>query len=221
MTARSPLFPSHEFEGAAAFCSSEGIEQVIVDHDALAVDGFGQNPENRCYICKLALFKQIRDIAYARGISHVADGSNTDDLGDYRPGMRAVEELGVASPLVEAGFSKADIRHMSKELGLATWDKPSFACLASRFPYGDAITEDGLRRVEAAEQVLTELGFKQVRVRVHGLVARIEIMKQDFPRIVQSEISENISRTFREIGFTYTALDLRGYRTGSLNETLG
>ena len=166
------------------------------------------------------IFGRIIEAAKEAGIPCVAEGSNTDDTGDYRPGMRAIRELGVLSPLLDAGLSKADIRVLSKELALPTWDKPSFACLASRFVYGEAITDERLSMVDRAEQLLLDLGFRQFRVRIHGDLARIEILPEDFDRIMTPEVRKQITTALREYGFSYVTLDLSGYRTGSMNEVL-
>ncbi|MCC8100838.1 MAG: ATP-dependent sacrificial sulfur transferase LarE [Clostridiales bacterium] len=238
VTAKSASFPERELREASAFCGEQGIRQVICESDELNIPGFRENPGNRCYICKRDLFERIRNIAQKHGICAVAEGSNTDDLGDYRPGLQAIRELGILSPLREANLSKADIRALSKELGLPTWDKPSFACLASRFPYGETITEEKLAMVDQAEQYLMELGFRQVRVRIHGSgagntslengsssgrehrIARIEVLPQDFEKMMDEKLRERIYAQLRSIGFSYVALDLKGYRTGSMNETL-
>ena len=218
VTARSHSFPKREQDEAAAFCAREGIRQVVVDSEELAIPGFRQNPANRCYLCKKELFTKILEIARAEGLSAVAEGSNMDDLGDYRPGLQAVRELGIRSPLREAGLTKAEIRELSRALGLPTWNKPSFACLASRFPYGEEITVERLARVERAEQYLLDLGFGQVRVRSHGDLARIELCAADIPKAIEQR--EKIHAALKSFGFAYVALDLQGYRTGSMNEVL-
>ncbi len=220
VTARSHSFPERELNEAVAFCQKEGIEQIVFDSEELSVEGFAQNPKNRCYLCKRELFTKMRKLAEERGIPYIAEGSNIDDNGDYRPGLQAVAELGIKSPLRQAELTKADIRELSKEMGLPTWNKQSFACLASRFMYGDTITEEKLAMVDKAEQKLIDLGFKQVRVRLHGKVARIEIDRAEFPKIIQPDIADEISEYFRGIGFLYTALDLGGYKTGSMNKAL-
>ena len=219
VTARSHSFPKREQDEAAAFCAREGIRQVVVDSEELAIPGFRQNPPNRCYLCKKELFTKILEIAQAEGFSAVAEGSNMDDLGDYRPGLQAVQELGIRSPLREVGLCKSEIRELSRALGLPTWRKPSFACLASRFPYGEEITVERLARVERAEQYLLDLGFEQVRVRSHGDLARIELCPADIPNAVAQR--GKIHAALKELGFAYVALDLQGYRTGSMNESLG
>jgi len=218
VTARSHSFPKREQDEAAAFCAREGIRHVVVDSEELAIPGFQQNPPNRCYLCKKELFTKILEIAKAEGLSAVVEGSNVDDLGDYRPGLQAIRELGIRSPLREAGLTKDDIRTLSRAMGLPTWNKPSFACLASRFPYGEEITEERLARVERAEQFLLDLGFGQVRVRSHGDLARIELCSTDIPKAVEQR--EKIHVALKESGFAYVALDLLGYRTGSMNEVL-
>ena len=218
VTARSHSFPKREQDEAAMFCTSEGIRQVVVDSEELAIPGFRQNPTNRCYLCKKELFTKILEIAKSEGLSAVAEGSNMDDLGDYRPGLQAVRELGIRSPLREAGLTKDEIRALSRRMGLPTWNKPSFACLASRFPYGEEITVERLAHVEQAEQFLLDLGFGQVRVRSHGDLARIELCSADIPKAVEQR--EKIHVSLKGFGFAYVALDLLGYRTGSMNEGL-
>ena len=220
VTARSCSFPQRELNEAIAFCKAEGIEHIIVESEELSIEGFSQNPKNRCYLCKHELFTKIRGIAESRGIPFIAEGSNMDDNGDYRPGLVAVAELEVTSPLRKAELTKEEIRQLSKELGLPTWNKQSFACLSSRFVYGETITETKLSMVDKAEQRLLDLGFHQVRVRIHGNIARIEIDRSEFERIIQPEVSGQIDRYFRELGFVYVTLDLGGYQTGSMNKTL-
>ncbi len=219
VTAAAPIFPAREAEEAAALCKDFGVEQFGCAVDVLAIEGFTDNPPNRCYLCKRVLFSNILDIAQKHD-AVVVDGTNLDDEGDYRPGMQALAEMDVQSPLRECGFTKADIREISRELGLSTWDKPSCACLASRFVYGDQIDEEHLEMVDRAEQALMDEGFAQVRVRVHDDVARIEVLAQDVARLVSDERRERIAETLREVGFAYVSVDLIGYRTGSMNETL-
>lgn len=220
VTASSHSFPKRELQEAAAFCKSENIRQVICVSEELDIEGFRNNPTNRCYICKHGLFTKIKDIAAKNDIAYVVEGSNMDDNGDYRPGLQAISELDIKSPLRHAELYKQEIRDLSKEMGLSTWDKPSFACLASRFVYGETISESKLAMVDRAEQLLLDKGFKQVRVRIHGKIARIEILPQEFDKIMQSEIREEVVNKFKEYGFQYVALDLQGYRTGSMNETI-
>lgn len=220
VTACSRSFPERERKEAEDFCRQNGIRHMLCPSEELDIEGFRQNPRNRCYLCKRELFGKILAIARENGIAAVAEGSNTDDEGDYRPGLIAVRELGVKSPLREAELSKAEIRQLSRELGLPTWNKPSFACLASRFVYGETITGEKLEAVDRAEQRLLDLGFRQVRVRVHGKIARIEIDPSEFPKILSGDTPRDIDRYFRELGFTYVTLDLGGYQTGSMNRTL-
>ncbi len=220
VTARSCFFPEREMREAKEFCEKEGIRQVIVSADVLQTEGIAQNPKNRCYLCKRVLFQKILQAAEENGAAYVAEGSNMDDLGDYRPGLQAIAELGIKSPLREAGLTKQEIRAYSKELGLPTWKKPSYACLASRFVYGEEITEKKLSMVDRAEQLLLDRGFEQMRVRIHGTMARIELLPEQFEKLMKQEIREEITEKFREYGFSYITLDLQGYRTGSMNEML-
>lgn len=220
VTAKSIVFPNREWEEAEAFCQKEQIALYSFEADLLAVEGFADNPPDRCYRCKKALFEEIQNIARAHGIAHVIEGSNMDDLGDDRPGMQAIAELGIPSPLREAGLYKQEIRELSREYGLPTWEKPSYACLASRFVYGETITKEKLRMVEQAEELLMEKGFRQMRVRIHGTLARIEVPKEAFAHIMQEETREEIIAAFRTYGFHYVTFDLQGYRTGSMNQTI-
>ncbi|MDR3230456.1 MAG: ATP-dependent sacrificial sulfur transferase LarE [Synergistaceae bacterium] len=220
VTARSCSFPERELREAKAFCEGEGIVHVICDSEELDIDGFSKNPTNRCYLCKSELFTKIWPIARERGIENVVEGSNMDDNGDYRPGLVAVREQGVKSPLRHAELYKAEIRALSWELGLPTWDKQAFACLSSRFPYGEEITPERLQMVDRAEQLLLDLGLRQVRVRHHGTLARVETDEDGFATLMDREKRETLYGQFKDIGFTYVSLDLLGYRTGSMNETL-
>lgn len=218
LTARSCSFPGRELKEAEEFCKSEGIRHIIIESEELAIDGFKQNPKNRCYLCKKELFSKMVQTAEEEGIKYVAEGSNLDDNGDYRPGLKAIAELGIKSPLREAGLTKDDIRALSKEMGLKTWDKPSFACLASRFVYGETITEEKLAMVDKAEQLLLDLGFRQVRVRIHGDIARIEILPAEFAKLMEDAVRDKVNSTLKNLGFSYVAMDLEGYRSGSMNE---
>ena len=224
VTASSCSFPKRELEEAKAFCMEHGIRHIVVESEELDIEGFRSNPRNRCYLCKHELFEKLLAIAKENAIAAVAEGSNLDDNGDYRPGLIAVKELGITSPLRYAGLNKDEIRLLSKELGLPTWNKQSFACLSSRFVYGETISEQRLGMVDQAEQLLLDLGFHQVRVRIHGegrnTIARIEILPAEFARLMQDENRERIHHRFKDIGFAYVTLDLGGYRTGSMNETL-
>lgn len=219
VTVFSPLIPKKEAQDAENFCKNENIRHFVLELDPLKIPGFKDNPENRCYICKKEIFSKIRSLAFENGILTVCDGSNADDTGDYRPGMQAIRELGIKSPLLECGLTKNEIRILSKEMDLPCWNKPSAACLASRFVYGETITEKKLKMVENAECFLHEKGFLQLRVRIHGEnLARIEIEKNDFNKILA--IKDEINSFFKELGFVYTTLDLTGFRSGSMNETM-
>lgn len=220
VTASSCSFPERELHEAEDFCKKNEIRHFICKSEELDIEGFRQNPKNRCYLCKHELFEKIWEIARENHLSAVAEGSNTDDNGDYRPGLIAVKELGVSSPLREAGLSKEDIRILSRELGLPTWNKQSFACLSSRFVYGEIISEEKLGMVDKAEQLLLDLGFHQVRVRIHGTIARIEVRPEEFSKIMEEKNRVQIYEYLKSLGFIYVTLDLGGYRTGSMNETL-
>lgn len=218
VTARSCSFPKRELEEAKAFCRKEGIRHFIVESEELQIDGFSHNPKNRCYLCKHELFEKIIALAKENSIQYVAEGSNMDDNGDYRPGLQAVAELQVKSPLRHVGLTKQEIRDYSHQLGLPTWDKQSFACLSSRFVYGEEITVQKLGMVDKAEQLLLDLGFHQLRVRIHGTIARIEVLPDEFEKLLQNRTQ--IVTAFKGYGFSYVTMDLQGYRTGSMNETL-
>ena len=210
-----------DINAAKLFCQKAGITQIVIPFPELDIEGFAENPPDRCYICKKALFTRMQLVAAQNGISCVAEGSNADDSHEIRPGMRALQELGIFSPLMEIGFTKEEIRFLSKEMELPTWDKKSQACLSSRIPYGERITEEKLRAVERSEQLIRDLGFDTVRVRVHGNIARIETDPEDFEKLLRVGIRERIDETLKRFGFTYVTLDLTGYRTGSLNEGIG
>ena len=217
VTAASPTYSQREQIEAIKLAERLGVQHLLIDVEPFDIPGYGDNPPDRCYLCKSQLFTCLWGIARERGIEHVADGSNVDDLGDYRPGLIALQELGVSSPLMEAGMGKEDIRLLSRDMGLPTWDKPAAACLASRFPYGQRIDREQLARVEKAEDYLVGLGFKQVRVRVHNDLARIEVGPEELTRLVNPELMDRINRELKQLGFRYVAMDLQGYRTGSLN----
>lgn len=219
-TATSPTFPQSEFNESRELSALLGVSQVIVESNELEIPDFASNHTDRCYLCKKELFSLCAKQAADCGYKFVADGCNTDDLGDYRPGRRAAKEINVRSPLLEAGLSKEEIRILSKELGLPTWNKQPFACLSSRFPYGTEITSARLYQIEKCEEFLKLLGFRLYRVRFHNEVARIELGEDDIDKTLTKEMRIKIDSYFREIGFTYTSLDLRGYRTGSMNESL-
>lgn len=220
VTAQSCSFPKRELLEAKTYCEEQGIRHIIVESEELEIEGFSHNPKNRCYLCKRELFEKITAIAHENGIPYVAEGSNMDDLGDYRPGLQAVAELRVKSPLRFAKLNKQEIRDLSKELGLPTWEKQSFACLSSRFVYGEEITEKKLGMVDQAEQLLLDLGFHQLRVRIHDTIARIEVLPDEFEKLILPENREQITKEFKKFGFSYVTMDLMGYRTGSMNETL-
>ncbi|MDP2891531.1 MAG: ATP-dependent sacrificial sulfur transferase LarE [Bacillota bacterium] len=220
VTASSASFPERELHEAKAFADKYGIRHVVIASEELDIEGFPANPPDRCYLCKKELFGKIKQSTRSLGILHIVEASNLNDLGDYRPGLRAITEHGILSPLIEAGLTKEDIRALSKEMDLATWNKPSFACLASRFPYGQTINREKLIMVDKAEQYLFDLGFRQVRVRHHGDVARIELMKEEIPTLFEKGLADKIYAYFSGLGFTFTAVDIIGYRTGSMNENI-
>ncbi|MBO4377227.1 MAG: ATP-dependent sacrificial sulfur transferase LarE [Lachnospiraceae bacterium] len=212
--------PEREIKEAKEFCKERGIRQFTVITNPLEIEGFRHNDKDRCYYCKHGIFSAILKLAHENGIEYAAEGSNLDDLGDYRPGLRAVAELGVKSPLRECGLTKADIRELSKEMGLPTWSKPSYACLASRFVYGEEISEEKLLMIDKAEQFLIENGFPEERVRIHGNLARIEVPAKDIERLSKDEMREAIYKKFKEIGFLYVTIDIHGYKMGSMNATI-
>ncbi len=216
--ATSDTYPASEVEHARALARELGLTLLEVETYELADPRFAENTPDRCYWCKGELFGLLTRVAEVHGLTYVADGSNLDDLDDHRPGSRAAAELGVVSPLQDVGMTKDDIRALARDLGLPNWNKPSMACLASRFPYGESITDDGLARVGRAEQLLREMGFSQFRVRSHGDVARIEIAADEMDRAWRRR--EELSTSVRGAGFAYAAVDLEGYRTGSMNEVL-
>ncbi len=220
VTAISETYPGGELLSAKEFASSLGVTHKVLYTEELTSEDFVRNTPERCYHCKSELFAKIRQIADREGISFVLEGSNTDDLKDYRPGRKAAQEFGLRSPLVEAGFSKADVRECARMLNLPAWDKPSLACLSSRIPYGTRITLGLLQAVQSAEDSLRVMGFRQVRVRHHGEIARIEVVREEFPKLFSRDVMEAITTSFKELGFTYVCLDLEGYRTGSMNEKL-
>lgn len=220
VTATSPAFSQEEMEEADEFCRQQGIVHA---HTALSEEGFREfahNPPDRCYICKKNVFTNILRAAEAHGAKVVADGTNLDDTSDYRPGIRALKELGIASPLKEAGLTKTEIRQALRCRGLALWNKPAFACLASRIPYGQEITVEKLQAVAALERFLRDRGFTQCRVRHHGDIARIEVLPEDRPRFFDTALMDQVADLAKEWGFLYSTLDLRGYRMGSLNEEI-
>lgn len=218
VTVDSPLYPRRELRGARATAKAIGILHVVVRTDPFGYPGFSQNPRDRCYICKLRTFKEVRGVADARSLAHVLDGSNTDDERSYRPGLKAKRELGVRSPLAEAGLGKKDVGLISRKLGLATHMKVPSPCLATRVPYGDRLTPGLLARIEKAEYYLIDKGFEQVRVRAHGDTARIEVAKGQVREITRPETMGGVVRRLKNLGFAYVAVDLEGYRSGSMDE---
>ncbi len=220
VTALSPLYPDRELAGAKRMAQQMGVKHILIESNELEIEGFSKNPTNRCYLCKKELFEEIQDLARKEAISFVVEGSTLDDEKDHRPGRRAIQELGIRSPLQEARFTKEDVRELSRTLGLPTWDKPSFACLASRFPYGEEITPEGLRMVEEAENFLFSLGFKQVRVRHYQSLARIEVYPEEMSRLMNGALRDRVVASLKKIGYRYVTLDLQGFRSGSMNEVL-
>jgi uncharacterized protein len=220
VTAVSPTFAAAEREEAVSIAKAWGVRHRLVETDELSIPGFAGNPPDRCYHCKKELFGSLSRIAREEGFAAVCDGSNADDARARRPGRRAARELGVRSPLEEAGLSKEAIRALSRSFGLPTAERGSFACLASRFPYGTPIDREKLARVEACEDALRRLGFRQFRVRVHGAVARIEVGRDEIPRLFEPATSDAVHDRFRRNGFLYVSVDLLGYRTGSMDEAL-
>lgn len=220
VTAVSPTMARSEVEDARALATELGLgdRHHVVESRELEVPGFADNPTHRCALCKTELMTVAQPIATKLGDAPIALGTNLDDLGDVRPGIAAARDRGAFMPLVDTGFTKADVRAMSRDLGLRTWDKPQLACLSSRFPYGTQITQDRLRRVDAFEDRLRALGFRQIRVRFHDTIARLEIDNTELPRIV--EVRDRVVALGKELGFAYIALDLAGFRSGSLNEVL-
>lgn len=218
VTATSPTYPESELAEAKRLARLIGARQILIESNELEIPGFSANPKDRCYHCKSELFRLCTDKARELGLAFVADGSNTDDLSDYRPGRTAACELKVRSPLLEAGLSKSEIRELSLGLGLPTWDKQAYACLASRFPYGMEITAERLNQVEKCEEFLKGEGFTVYRVRYHEANARIELSEAELPRLLEPELRQRVVDFFRAAGFTYVSLDLKGYRTGSMNE---
>ncbi len=220
VTALSPLYPERELSSAKRVAEALGVRHLLIESNELTIDGFSKNPPNRCYYCKKELFEKLQSLAKEEGIHFVVEGSTLDDEKDHRPGKLAIQELGVRSPLKEVRFTKEEIRELSRSLGLSTWDKPSFACLASRFPYGEEITPEGLRRVGEAEDFLFGLGFKQVRVRHYGNLARIEILQEEMGRLITGPLREEVVQRLKSIGYHYVTMDLQGFRSGSMNEVL-
>jgi len=220
LTTRSPTAVDEDFDLAVQLARELGLQHIVIDADELEIPGYAANPTNRCYFCKDNLYEICAAEAAKLGIVHIIDGANLDDLGDYRPGLKAAVEHRIRHPLVEAQLTKQDIRELSRAFGLRTWDKPSSPCLSSRFPYGTQITREGLERVAGAERVLHRLGFAECRVRYHDQVARIEVPAESLPRIVAPDVRAQLIAELRALGFLYVAVDLQGFRSGSLNLAL-
>jgi uncharacterized protein len=217
ITARSLVYPLREIEQAKNLARNLRVKHQIIKTQELANPKFVNNPRDRCYWCKRELFAKLMTIARNNNLKYVLDGTNYDDSDDFRPGIKAARELGIRSPLKEAGFIKEEVRLLSKRLGLPTWNKPTFACLASRFPYGTKITKEGLIRVEKAEGYIRNFGISQVRVRNHNQIARIEVSKDEIPKLLKEKVRDKIVSKFKELGYVYVAVDLQGYKTGSMN----
>jgi len=220
VTATSPTYPQRELNEAIESAQKMGVRHLLISSNELDIPGFSENTANRCYYCKHDLFRKLKAEAEKYGIKTVADGSNYDDTEDYRPGRKAAKEIGVRSPLCEAELTKNEIRYLSKELGLSTWNKPSLACLSSRIPYNEKITEEKLKQVEEAEGILRDLGFTQFRVRHHNDIARIEFIPEEMSSLNVSQMRLSIDSALKSLGFRYVTVDLKGYRTGSMNEVL-
>jgi uncharacterized protein len=221
VTAKSATTPSHELAEAANIARELGVRHLIIDSDELTLPEFSNNPPDRCYICKKQRFTALTALAREHDMAFLADGSNLDDQQDYRPGMRALKELAVRSPLTEAGLTKSEVRRLSRALGLGTWDKPPYACLATRIPYGSSITPEKLRQVDLAEDLIRGLGLsRQVRVRHYGDTARLEVAPRDLANFLQEEARRQVTAFLKELGFRFVTLDLEGYRMGSLNQAI-
>lgn len=220
VTARSSTYPEREFREAKEYANKLNAKHEVIVSEELDIEGFSKNPIDRCYHCKNELFSKIQALAESKGYKYVLDGSNLDDVGDYRPGMKAARELGIRSPLKEAQMTKEDIRTLSEQLNLPTWNKPAFACLSSRFPYGNEITKEKLSMVEKAEEYLRSLGIIQTRVRHHENIARIEVDPKERKKFFDENLMDEVGKTLKNYGFTYVTLDISGYRSGSMNEVL-
>jgi uncharacterized protein len=221
VTARSATTPAHELAEAVGLARELGVRHLVIDTDELSLPEFADNPPDRCYICKKRRFTALTALAREHGLACLADGSNLDDEQDYRPGRRALQELGVKSPLKAASLSKSEVRRLSRALGLASWDKPAYACLATRIPYGSPLTPEKLRQVDAAEDYIRELGLsRQVRVRHYGETARLEVAPGDVANFLKEEPRQRVVAFLKELGFRFVTLDLEGYRMGSLNQAI-
>ncbi|MCH9036250.1 MAG: ATP-dependent sacrificial sulfur transferase LarE [Chloroflexi bacterium] len=220
VTADSPSLPRSELEEATDLAKEWGLRHRVINTDEMNSPGYQENSSRRCYFCKSELYSRLTALAKEEGIAWIANGTNVDDLGDFRPGLDAASEIGVRSPLYEAGLTKAEIRQLSREMGLPTWDKPAMACLASRVPYGTRVTPEVLLQIEKAESYLKGLGIRDLRVRHHDTIARIEVDSEGISLLAQDAVRRDLVRHFRSIGYTYVTLDLSGFRSGSMNEVL-
>ncbi len=220
VTSISPSLPSNDHRDAKEAARALGFKHRFIETHELEDDRYAANPENRCFFCKDELFRQLCDLAKEEGYAVVLDGFNADDTRDFRPGRKAGEEWNIKSPLLEAGLTKAEIRELARERNLALWDKPQSACLSSRIPYGTAITRQALKQIDAAETALRDLGFKQVRVRHHDRLARIEVERSEIPRLLSDGVMARVSQALKGAGYLFVTVDLEGYRTGSLNEAI-
>jgi pyridinium-3,5-biscarboxylic acid mononucleotide sulfurtransferase len=220
VTAESPSYPSYQRKIALDLVAQYGFRHECIASEEMSDRNYVQNPTNRCYFCKHELFTKLQDMATKRGFRYVVDGNNLDDTGDYRPGRKAGQELEIRSPLIEAGLHKAEIRMLSQRQGLPTWNQPASACLSSRIPYGSPVTVEKLRMIDEGEELMRALGFSQTRVRHHGEIVRIEIVREEMPKALNLEMFDRLSQGFRRLGFRFVALDVDGYRTGALNEVL-
>lgn len=220
VTAKSPTFPEREIKKAIEIAGILNVRHLIIESSELKNPLYLRNDSNRCYFCKTELFEDLKKIALSEKINFILDGQNYDDIGDYRPGMKAAAEIGVRSPLKESYMTKNDIRKLSKKLGLPNWDRPSFACLSSRIPYGTSISKELLEKIDFLENLLLDLGFTQVRVRNHDKIARIEILEEEMQKFNNKDIRMQIISEFKKLGYLYVTLDLEGYKTGSMNKVL-
>ncbi len=220
VTAKSPSYPASQLRETIELAKTLGVNHRVIETQEMEREGYRQNAPSRCYYCKTELFTDLQQIAQTEGYPYIVEGSNYDDIGDFRPGMKAAEEHQVRSPLKEAELTKAEIRQLSKELGLPTWNKPALACLSSRIPYGEQVTVEKLAMIEQAEDFLREVGFTQLRVRHHGDIARIEVPREDILHFWEGDVADRVVARLKQIGYKYVAVDLQGYRSGSMNEVL-
>ena len=220
VTAQSPSLPKRELSATVDLANQIGVEHLIIQTNEMSSQNYKKNPIDRCYYCKSELYSKLEKIAEDKNLNHIVNGINLDDMGDHRPGIGAAHEADVKSPLCDANFSKQDVRDYSLKLGLSTWDKPAMACLSSRIPYGQEVTEKKLSMIEQAEDILLAMGFKQMRVRHHGDIARIELCKEDISRFFSQDLADTVQRKFQDIGFGFTTVDIAGFKSGRLNETI-